>query len=53
MPYYYGFDRTYILVLIGIVISMLAQANVQKAFAKYSKIKTKNKLQADKLQIIS
>ena len=44
MPYYYGFDRTYILVLIGIVISMLAQANVQKAFAKYSKIKTKKQI---------
>lgn len=41
MPYYYGFDRTYILVLIGIVISMLAQANVQRAFSKYSKIGTK------------
>lgn len=44
MPYYYGFDRTYILVLIGIVISMLAQANVQKAFAKYSKVKTKKQI---------
>lgn len=44
MPYYYGFDRTYILVLIGIFISMLAQANVQKAFAKYSKIKTKKQI---------
>ena len=44
MPYYYGFDRTYILVLIGIVISMLAQANVQKAFAKYSKIETKKQI---------
>lgn len=44
MPYYYGFDRTYILVLIGIVISMLAQANVQKAFAKYSKIKTQKQI---------
>ena len=44
MPYYYGFDRTYILVLIGIVISMLAQVNVQKAFAKYSKIKTKKQI---------
>lgn len=41
MPYYYyGFDRTYILVIIGLIISMIAQANVQKAFAKYSKIST-------------
>ena len=41
MPYYYGFDSTYILVIIGIIITMIAQANVQKAFAKYSKIPTK------------
>ena len=40
MPYYYGFDRTYVLVLIGFIITMIAQANVQKAFAKYSKIDT-------------
>lgn len=41
MPYYYGFDRTYILVIIGIIITMIAQANVQRAFSKYSKIQTK------------
>ncbi|WP_262123118.1 zinc metallopeptidase [Anaerococcus sp. Marseille-Q5996] len=40
MPYYYGFDRTYILVIIGLIITMIAQANVQRAFNKYSKIKT-------------
>lgn len=40
MPFYYGFDRTYILVIIGMIISMIAQANVQKAFNKYSQIKT-------------
>ena len=40
MPYYYGFDRTYVLVIIGLIITMIAQANVQKAFNKYSKIKT-------------
>lgn len=44
MPYYYGFDRTYLLVLIGLVITMIAQANVQRAFAKYSKIPTKKKI---------
>lgn len=44
MPYYYGFDRTYILVLIGLIITMIAQANVQKAFAKYSKIPTKKQI---------
>ena len=41
MPYYYGFDRTYILVIIGIIITMIAQANVQRAFSNYSKIQTK------------
>ena len=44
MPYYYGFDKTYILVVIGLIISMIAQANVQKAFAKYSKISTQKNI---------
>lgn len=44
MPYYYGFDRTYILVLIGLIITMIAQSNVQRAFAKYSKISTKKQI---------
>ena len=40
-PYYFGsmyFDKTYFLVIIGVIISMIAQANIQKAFSKYSKI---------------
>lgn len=44
MPYYYGFDKTYFLVLIGLILSMLAQANVSKAFNKYSKIKTQKQI---------
>lgn len=43
-PYYFGsmyFDKTYFLVIIGVIISMIAQANIQKAFNKYSKIKSK------------
>lgn len=44
MPYYYGFDRTYILVLIGLIITMIAQANVQRAFSKYANIKTKKRV---------
>lgn len=44
MPYYYGFDKTYILVIIGFIITLIAQANVQKAFAKYSKIPTKKQI---------
>lgn len=36
MPYYYGFDSTYILVLIGVVLSLLASARVKSTYAKYS-----------------
>lgn len=42
-PYSFGYmfyDKTYFLVIIGLIISMLAQANIQKAFSKYSKIKS-------------
>ena len=40
-PYGFYFDRTYFLVLIGLVISMLAQANITSKFNKYSKIRSK------------
>lgn len=36
MPYYYGFDSTYILVLIGVVLSLLASARVKGTYAKYA-----------------
>lgn len=38
------FDRTYILVLIGIFISSIAQANIQRKFDKYKKIKTQKSI---------
>ncbi|WP_049690078.1 zinc metallopeptidase [Anaerococcus jeddahensis] len=38
------FDRTYVLVLIGLLISSLAQANIQKKFDKYKKIKTQKSI---------
>ena len=38
------YDRTYILVLIGLIISSLAQANIQKKFDKYKKIKTQKSI---------
>lgn len=38
LPFY--FDSTYFLIIIGIVISMIAQSNIQSKFSKYSKIKT-------------
>lgn len=40
-PYGFYFDKTYFLVLIGLVISMLAQANISSKFNKYKKIKSK------------
>ena len=39
---YYGYpmfyDQTYVLVLIGVIVSMLASANVNRTFQKYAKI---------------
>lgn len=40
-PYGFYFDRTYFLVLIGLVISMIAQANINAKFNKYKKITSK------------
>ncbi len=40
-PYGFYFDKTYFLVLIGLVISMIAQANINAKFNKYKKIKSK------------
>lgn len=40
MPYGYYFDPTYIFVLIGVVLSMLASGLVKSTFAKYSKVRS-------------
>lgn len=42
MPYGYGFfyDPTYILVIIGIVITLAASTKVKSTFAKYSKVRS-------------
>lgn len=40
MPYYY-FDGTYILILIGAVISMIASAKVKSTYARYGKIRSR------------
>lgn len=42
--YMFYFDKTYVLVILGLVITMLAQANIQKKFDKYKKIKTKKSI---------
>lgn len=38
--YRYYFDPTYILILIGVIISLLASAKVKSTFAKYSKVRS-------------
>ena len=40
MPFFYYFDPTYILVIIGLVISVWAQISVNSTFKKYSKMNT-------------
>ena len=42
MGYYYGFDPTYILVIIGAVICMLASSNVNNTYRKYAKIRSRS-----------
>ena len=37
MPFYYYFDPTYVFVLIGVVLSLLASAKVKSTFARYSR----------------
>lgn len=46
MPYRYGyyFDQTYILVLIGVVISMIASARVKSTFQKYSRVRSRTNM---------
>ena len=38
MPYYYGLDWTYFLVLIGAVISLIASSKVKTTYAKYGRV---------------
>ena len=46
-PMMYGFDYTYVLVLIGVVVSMIASANVKLTFNKYKKIGNARNLRAE------
>lgn len=43
--FYYGYDPTYILVLIGFLITLVAQIFVSSSYKKYKKINTKSGLQ--------
>ena len=38
--FYYYYDGTYILVLIGVVLSLLASAKVKSTFARYSRVRS-------------
>ena len=38
--FYYYYDGTYILVLIGVVLSLLASAKVKNTFERYSKVRS-------------
>lgn len=46
MPYGYGyyFDPTYVLVLIGAVISMIASARVKSTYSKYSRMRSRTNM---------
>ena len=44
MNYYYGFDYTYVLVLIGFAITFFAQIYVKSSYSKYKQVKTKSGL---------
>ena len=37
---YYGFDVTYILVIIGAILSMAASAHVNSTFKKYAQVRS-------------
>lgn len=39
MPFFYWFDPTYILVIIGLILSLAASSKVKSTYAKYSKVR--------------
>ncbi len=41
-PFFWGWDPTYFLVLIGVVLSLMASARVRSTFAKYSKVRNRS-----------
>ncbi len=38
MPYYFGFDATYLLIIVGAVICLIASARLKTTYAKYAKV---------------
>lgn len=43
-PFFYYFDPTYILVLIGVIISLAASAKVKSTFNKYSQVGSRSRM---------
>lgn len=41
MPFYYYYDPTYILVLIGVILCMAASAKVRSTYAKYARVRSR------------
>ena len=39
MPYYFGFDATYLLIIVGAVICLIASARLKSTYAKYAKVR--------------
>ena len=48
MIMYYGFDPTYILVVIGAVLTMIVQAYLNSTFNKYQKVNSKSGIDASR-----
>lgn len=46
MPYYFYYDPTYMLVIIGLIITLIASANVNGTFRKYDKISSRRGITA-------
>jgi len=44
MPFYYYYDPTYILILIGMLLSVAAQGYVKSTYAKYSRVRSRSGL---------
>ena len=53
MPYYFYFDPTYMLVIIGLIITLIASANVNGTFRKYDKIEQDYAVQRKTLSFVS
>ena len=40
MPFYYFWDPTYILIIIGLILSLWASSRVKSTYAKYSRVRS-------------